>query len=153
MSNQGITKQILGRFPDNQLVISEADGSLVVTFHPENIYDLCEFLKKTLQYDYLQFLTCIDMPDKLQLQYYLYSYSHKGSVILKTDIKRLEGKIKSVSSIWKTADWHEREAYDLFGVIFEGHPDLRRILLEDDFQGHPLLKDYNNKDMIRLPKV
>ena len=120
---------------------------------PEDLYEVCESLKKKDHYDYLQFLTCVDWSDELQLQYYLYSYSHKGTVILKTGIERLGGKIKSVSSIWKTADWHEREAYDLFGVIFDGHPELRRIFLEDDFAGYPLLKDYSSKNMIRLPKV
>ncbi len=133
--------------------MNDQNNPLVITTAPENILEVCESLKKTRQYDYLQFLTCIDSLDKLELRYYLYSYSHKGTAIVKTDIKRLGGKIKSVSSIWRAADWHEREAHDLFGVIFEGHPDLKRILLEDDFEGHPLLKDYSNKNMIRLPKA
>ena len=153
MDNQDRIKQIINRFPDNQFEISEEGGALVITAHQRDIYDLGEFLKKTLQYDYLQFLTCVDRSSKLQLQYYLYSYSHKGTAILKISMKRLGGKINSVSSIWKTADWHEREVYDLFGVIFKGHPELQRILLESDFQGHPLLKDYSSKNMIRLPKV
>ncbi|MDO8489588.1 MAG: NADH-quinone oxidoreductase subunit C [Candidatus Omnitrophota bacterium] len=153
MNNQDRIKQITDRFPDNSFEISEQDGSLVIISPLGSVYELCEFLKKTLQYNYLQFLTCVDMSYKLQLQYYLYSYSHKGTAIIKISMKRLGGRINSVSSIWKTADWLEREVYDLFGVTFKGHPGLERILLENDFQGHPLLKDYSNKNMIKLPKV
>ncbi len=153
MNNQDRIKQVINHFPDNQLVISEEDSLFIITADSGDVYDVCAFLKKTLQYDYLQFLTCVDRLDKLELWYFLYSYSHKGTVVLKTNIERLTGKIKSVSSIWKAADWHEREAYDLFGVIFQGHPGLKRILLEDDFKGHPLLKDYAGKNMIKLPEL
>ena len=151
MENQ--TKQITDRFPNNQLVLTEQDGTVIITAHHDDIYPLCEFLKMTLQYDYLQFLTCIDRPEKMEMHYQLYSYTHQGTTIVKTDLPRSAGKIASVASIWKTADWHEREAFDLFGVIFAGHPALRRILLEDDFPGHPLLKDFSSNNMIRLPKV
>lgn len=153
MNNQDRIKQIINRFPDNQLEIFEEGGSLVIIAPQGSVNEVCEFLKTTLEYDYLQFLTCVDKLYKLQLQYYLYSYRHKGTAILKISIKRLGGKINSVSSVWKTADWYEREVYDLFGVIFKGHPELRRILLEDDFQGYPLLKDYSSKNMIKLPQV
>lgn len=147
------TKQILDHFPIDRPAISEQAGELSISANKNDIFEICTFLKQKLHYDYLQFLTCIDRSDKLEMRYYLYSYAHKGTAIIKTDIERLGGKIRSVSSVWKTADWHEREAYDLFGVIFDGHPDLKRILLEDDFEGHPLLKDFSNKNLIRLPKV
>ena len=153
MSNQDKIQQLISHFSDSQLAITEQDGSVIIVSASEKIFDVCAFLKATLQYDYLQFLTCVDRSDKLELQYYLYSYGHQETAILKTNVGRLSGRIKSVSSIWKTADWHEREAYDLFGVVFEGHPDLRRILLEKDFEGHPLLKDYSSRKMVKLPKA
>ncbi len=153
MDNQNRIKEITNCFTNNQLEMVEQNGALIITAHQNDVYDLCEFLKTKLQYDYLQFITCIDLSGNLQLQYYLYSYSHQGTAILKTTVERLDGKIKTVSSIWKTADWHEREIYDLFGVSFKGHPEMRRILLEDDFQGHPLLKDFSSKNMVKLPKV
>jgi NADH-quinone oxidoreductase subunit C len=153
MNDQDRIKQIIDRFPNSQLVITEQGGSLNITAPQANVFDVAEFLKNTLQYDYLQFLTCVDRSDKLELYYYLYSYTHKGTAVLKTDVPRLGGKVRSVVSLWRTADWHEREAYDLFGVVFEGHPNLKRILLESDFEGHPLLKDFTREGMTRLPKV
>jgi len=153
MNNQDKIKQITSRFPSNQLEISEQADAVVIIAPKDSLHKVCEFLKNTLQYDYLQFLTAVDKTDNIQLQYYLYSYSHKGTVILKTTVERLGGKVDSVSSIWRTADWLEREVYDLFGVKFKGHPELSRILLENDFQGHPLLKDYSSDKMVKLPKA
>jgi NADH-quinone oxidoreductase subunit C len=153
MIDQDRIKQLLERFPALGLTAVEEKGVLAVTIRPENIIEVCSFLSCTLKYDYLEFLTCIDRNDKLEMRYYLHSCSHHGTLALKADIARLNGKIRSVSSIWKTAEWHERETSELFGVVFEGHPDPRRLLLEDDMEGHPLLKDFANKNLVKLPKA
>ncbi|MBF0217760.1 MAG: NADH-quinone oxidoreductase subunit C [Candidatus Omnitrophica bacterium] len=153
MTDQDRIKQLLERFPGNSLTAAPDNGVLSVTIRPENIALVCSFLSGTLKYDYLHFLTCIDRTDKLEMRYYLYSYSHQGTLVIKTDIARLNGKISSVSSIWKTAEWHERETSELFGVVFEGHPDPRRLLLDDDMDGHPLLKDFTHKVLVKLPKA
>jgi NADH-quinone oxidoreductase subunit C len=97
-----------------------------------------------LRFEVLSDQTAVDWPkeEKIQLVYHLYSYTCKHQIVLKIDLPRDNPKIGSVEDIWKVANWFEREIFDLFGVIFEGHSDLRRILLPEDWEGYPLRKDY-----------
>lgn len=101
-------------------------------------------------FDSLSCLTAIDngpAAQTLEVAYNLYSIPYECPLCLKVRVSREQGaEIPSVSGIWKTADWHEREAFDLFGIRFSGHPDLRRILLPEDWEGHPLRKDYDEQD-------
>ena len=112
----------------------------------EEIVEVCRFLRDDadLKFEVLSDQTAVDWPkeEKIQLVYHLYSYSGKHQIILKVDLPRDNPKIASVENIWKVANWFEREIFDLFGVIFEGHSDLRRILLPEDWEGFPLRKDY-----------
>jgi NADH-quinone oxidoreductase subunit C len=78
----------------------------------------------------------------IEVVYHLLSYRHRHAFVLKVEAARAAPVIPTVEVVWKAANWHEREVYDLFGVDFPGHPDLRRILLPDDWVGHPLRKDY-----------
>lgn len=80
--------------------------------------------------------------DQLGVIYHLYSFPRAEKITIKTWIPRDDARVFSVANIWRTADWHEREAYDLFGILFEGHPDFRRLLLPEDWEGWPLRKDY-----------
>ena len=89
----------------------------------------------------------------LEVIYNLYSLPLNHSLMLQVKLPREQPIIPSVTEIWKGANWHEREAFDLFGITFEGHPDLRRILLPDDWEGHPLLKDYQQQEYYRGMKV
>ncbi len=82
----------------------------------------------------------------LGVAYHLYSYAHRHKFTVRVRVPRAEPRVPSVTAVWPTAGWHEREAYDLFGITFAGHPDLRRILLEDEWVGHPLRKDYRMPD-------
>ena len=127
---------------------------IYIDISSDKVFVCCDYLKE-LGYDFLQFLTAIDearlTQDKIDLRYYFYSYHHKGKVVIKSSVERKGGKIKSIVSLYGTANWHEREVYDLFGIIFDGHPDLRRILLEDDFEGYPLLKDYTSENLVKFP--
>ena len=101
---------------------------------------------KKLSFDYLMCITSYDLGSgKLGLAYNLYSNTIKHSLEIKIEFDQAI-EIQSVASIWKTADWHEREAYDMMGIIFLGHPNMRRILLSDDWEGHPLRKDYKEPD-------
>lgn len=125
-----------------------------------DLLDICQFLKddKDLFFDYLASITAIDNgPDKgtLDVLYHLTSIPYQRSCILKVRIPREieQASLPSVSNIWQTANWHEREAFDLVGVIFEGHPDLRRILLPNDWIGHPLRKDYQEEELYHGIKV
>jgi NADH-quinone oxidoreductase subunit C len=110
------------------------------------IVEVCRFLRDdpALKFEVLSDLTGLDWPkeEKIQVVYHLYSYAQKHQMVLKADLPRAKPKIATVEGVWKVANWLEREVYDLFGVIFEGHSDLRRIMLPEDWEGHPLLKDY-----------
>ena len=109
-------------------------------------------LEEDLLFDYLFCITCVDWKTNLSMVYHLESTVHRHILVVKTKIEdRDNPKIESVSSIWKTAEFHEREAYDLFGVKFLNHPDLRRLFLTDDWVGWPLRKDYEDAvNMIKL---
>jgi|SRR5947209_7057988 len=110
------------------------------------IADVCRFLKTDprTRMDSLMNLTAIDWPKRNQIDvvYHLFSYAHRHVFILKVMADRASPVVPSVESVWKAADWLEREQFDLLGVQFQGHPDLRRIMLPDDWIGHPLRKDY-----------
>ncbi len=113
---------------------------------PQAIVEVCRYLRddESLRFEVLSDLTALDWPkqDKIQIVYHLYSYSQKHQIVLKADLPRDNPRIATAEGIWKVANWFEREVYDLFGVIFEDHSDLRRIMLPEDWVGYPLRKDY-----------
>jgi len=125
---------------------------------PEAITEVARYLKTDpdLLFSSLMCLSGVDYgPGKtLGVVYHLYSMNHRHQFVLKVDLPRDSPHLPSVESVWKTANWHEREAFDLFGIRFDGHPDLRRIFLPDDWEGHPLRKDYAVQEFyhgIRVP--
>ena len=104
---------------------------------------------KDLGFDYLMCITSYDLgSERLGLAYNLYSNKIKHSLEVRIEFDH-SAEVPSVASIWRTADWHEREAYDMMGVLFLNHPDMRRILLSSDWEGHPLRKDYKEPDYYR----
>jgi NADH-quinone oxidoreductase subunit C len=104
---------------------------------------------------YLSFVSAVDRPEagEFEVVYHCYSHQSLEELMLKVRIPRDKPTVPSVTSIWDGANWHEREAYDLFGIIFEGHPNLRRIMMTDDWIGHPLRKDYVYQDPTWLVEV
>lgn len=123
-------------------------GETTVTIPREHIVTACEFLKTTpgCDFDFLADLCGFDRgPEeepRFEVNYHLFSTSHHHRLRLKVLLNEEDAHVSTVTGVWRTANWHERETYDLFGVIFDGHPDLRRILLPDDWQGHALRKDF-----------
>lgn len=102
-------------------------------------------------FDYLFCLTCIDWKTFMTVVYHLSSTVHRHTIVIKAKVDREDPRIETVYDIWRTADFHEREVYDLFGVRFTNHPDLRRLILTDDFEGYPLRKDFEDPiNMIKL---
>ncbi len=103
-------------------------------------------------FDYMECLTGTDYPGKepgtgqIHVTWHLYSYPHKHRVILKCFLPREDAAMPTMVNVWPVCNWQERECFDLLGVLFEGHPDLRRILLPDDWEGHPMRKDWAEKD-------
>ena len=113
---------------------------------PGGLAELCRFLRDDpgLRFEALSSLSGVDYRAEGQIEvvYHLYSYTHRHWVVLKVRTARDEPLLPSVESVWKAANWHEREVYDLLGVTFAGHPDLRRLLMPEDWVGHPLRKDF-----------
>jgi NADH-quinone oxidoreductase subunit C len=108
-------------------------------------------LASGLHFDYLFCLTCVDWKTHLTMVYHLSSTIHRHTLVVKSKLDRNSPEIETVSNIWRTAEFHEREQYELFGVKFLNHPDLRRLILTDDFEGYPLRKDFEDPiNMIRL---
>jgi NADH-quinone oxidoreductase subunit C len=126
--------------------VKDALGEVTVTVPRESIVDVCWVLKTTHGFDMLADLCGADRgveeDPRFEVNYHLLGTKHHNRLRLKVLLSEDEPNVKSVVSVWKTANWHERETYDLVGVIFDGHPDLRRILLPSDFDGHALRKDY-----------
>ncbi len=107
-----------------------------------------------LAFDSLMCLSGVDNGDNtLGVVYHLHSMTKKNKVTLKVKVPKENPKVRSVEKVWRTADWHEREAFDLVGLVFEGHSDLRRILCPYDWVGHPLQKDYKQPEFYNGMKV
>jgi NADH-quinone oxidoreductase subunit C len=106
-----------------------------------------------LAFDMLCAHTAVDWPaeNRIELFYYLYSTSHRHYALVCADVPRERPEIETVSTVWRIAEWQEREVYDMFGVLYASHPDLRRLLLSDDWEGFPLRKDYKDDFMLEKP--
>ena len=120
---------------------------LTVVVPREHLRRVCEFLRSDpeLQFAFLSDITGVDrfpIEPRFEVNYHLVSLARRERLRLKVGVAGSDPVVESVISIWPGADWHEREIFDLFGVRFDGHPDLRRILMPDNWEGHPLRKDY-----------
>ena len=139
-------KKLKERFVNSNLEVATFRGEVTVTVPKKEIFEICKFLHSDpdLQYRLLTDLCGLDFfPEtpRFGAVYHLCSLKGNQRLRVKTRVGEMES-IPSVESIWKVANWYEREAYDLFGIRFENHPDLRRILLWEGYEGHPLRKDY-----------
>jgi len=141
LSGKEIASQIEEKFPDS--VVESSEGSLVVK--ADSLLPVLTFLKDndTLSFDYLNYITAVDYFSYFEVVYQLTSLEHNHTVVLKTRCYGRENPaVPSVIGLWQAADFQEREIYDLMGISFEGHPNLKRIFLWEGFPGHPLRKDY-----------
>ncbi|MGZ3538933.1 MAG: NADH-quinone oxidoreductase subunit C [Thermodesulfobacteriota bacterium] len=139
-------EKLKGKFPNSILEVTTFRGEVTVGVSKGEIFDICKFLHSDpdLQFHLLTDLCGLDFfpqTPRFGIVYLLCSLKNGQRLRLKTRLGE-EESIQSVESIWKVANWYEREAYDLFGIRFENHPDLRRILLWDGYDGYPLRKDY-----------
>jgi NADH-quinone oxidoreductase subunit C len=126
----------------------EFRGEQTIVLHPEFLVGVCSYLRKNLRYTYLSSVTAVDWLERIpryDVVYHLLSIPNQSELRLKVRVgQRSEDhpSVPTVTGIWPTANWFEREIYDLFGILFSGHPDLRRILMPMDWTTHPLRKDY-----------
>jgi NADH-quinone oxidoreductase subunit C len=140
------------------LSINESSTPASIEVNSIHIKSLLDLLNKDerFYFDMLSCITGIDNgpeADTMEVVYNLYSIPFEQSLMIKVILKRTDPKIDSVVDIWKTADWLERETYDMYGIQFIGHPDLRRILLPADWKGFPLRKDYEHEEEYRGIKI
>jgi NADH-quinone oxidoreductase subunit C len=135
------------------IIFEEGGEWLNVFIQPEELVSFVEQLRYTagLDFDYLFCLTCIDWKTHFTMVYHFSSTLHRHNMVVKAKLDRNNPEIETVSDIWRTAEMLEREVYDLFGVKFLHHPDLRRLIMPDDWEGWPLRKDFEDPvNMIKL---
>jgi NADH-quinone oxidoreductase subunit C len=126
---------------------SQFRAELTIVLFPEHLRRAAEFLQAEpgLQFDFLSDISAVDrfpMEPRFEVNYHLLSIPLRQTVRLRIWISGKDPVVSTLVPVWPTANWHEREIFDLFGIRFEGHPDLHRILMPDDWEGHPLRKDY-----------
>lgn len=139
-----IEESIRDSFPDAVVETTDVFGILNIKITPSSLLAVCEMLHSNpeMGFDYLADITAIDWLDRIEVVYQLTNLAKNAKVALRVDLDRTQPELDSVTSVWKGADYQEREVFDLMGVVFKGHPDLRRILLPEDWEGYPLRKDY-----------
>jgi NADH-quinone oxidoreductase subunit C len=125
-------------------------GDAVIGVSREKVLETARELK-AIGFDRLGMVTAVDRGEFFTMVYRLQSRSLSSALFMKTKLMRYEAHVDSVCDVWPAANWQEREVFDLFGIVFDGHPDLRRIMLPADFEGHPLRKDYDDPRVIRRP--
>ncbi len=158
MTHNEILSGVEARFHSSVLSTNEFRGELTLVIRKNDIVEVCNFLKNDYSFDALRDLCGLDMNtpiDRFFIVYTLYSLSARCRIRLKVPVDGKDLNVPTVTGVWSTANFHERETYDMFGIIFTGHPDLRRIYMPEEFEYFPLRKDFplmGIPDSIPLPK-
>ena len=157
LSNQVVLQKLTARFADKISVPTEPFGLLTLETNAETIAELLRFLKedKELQFNYLTDITGIHYPEQelaIGVIYHLHSLTHNVRIRIKVFLSAANPSIPTATTLWQGANWMERETFDFYGVQFEGHPDLRRILNVDDMTVFPMRKEYPLEDPNRVDK-
>jgi NADH-quinone oxidoreductase subunit C len=143
-----LAEKIKEKFPAEIIEVTNFRDQVSVIVKKDGIFGICKFLHDdpVLNFDHLQDLCGADYHGKketrFEVVYNLYSIRFHNRIRIRAQVPENDPRIRSVTPIWAGANWHERECFDMFGIVFQGHPDLRRILLPEDWEGHPLRKDY-----------
>lgn len=149
-----ILAKLQGKYPERDLQLDLSLNTNCVILPLDLVPEALQFLRDDpdTEMDYFDFSTCVDHPpDRLDLVYSIASIEKKHRVQLKVILDRYNPTVPTVTHLWQGADWSEREIYDLFGVFFPGHKDLRRLMMPEDWVGHPLRKDYAHPNLVKRP--
>ncbi|MAH33714.1 MAG: NADH-quinone oxidoreductase subunit C [Verrucomicrobiales bacterium] len=145
MNSSEAVEKIETRFQDNILLKNSFRDELSLTVTKDSLIEIMTFCKNDLGFDYLVDLSAVDnlgTNPRYEVVYELYSYSDSCHLRIKVGVDESEREVSSVVGLWPTANWHEREAFDMIGVTFSGHPDMRRILMWEGYPYYPLRKDF-----------
>lgn len=151
----GVIEEIREEFGEYVEKVEEFRGERTIYILRGKIHDVMVFLKEK-GYNRLVDITAVDYPEReerFEIVYHLNSMSENRRIRVKTRVDEREPFVPSITDIFPGANWLEREVYDMFGIIFENHPNLKRILLWDDFPGHPLRKDFPLREDVPLPEA
>ena len=151
MNPQEIAALLSEQFGDGILESNTDNPNPWSAVDPPLILEVCRFIRSDsrLEMDHLELLGGVDYEDRIEVVYVVYSMKHHHRYTLKCRLPREEPHLQTVESVWNVANWHERETYDMLGVLFDGHSDMRRILCPDDWEGDPLRKDYKAPESYR----
>ena len=155
-----IPQKLKEKFPSVNFEVSDYIDELTIKFDKKLVVEVCKFLKtdSELEFNWCSDVTAIDWAtrkNRFTVVYNIFSMKHNFRLRLKADVDESDCNIDSVSSVWKAANWQERETYDMYGIKFNNHPDLRRMYMPDEFEYHPLRKDFplmGIPDSLPLPK-
>jgi NADH-quinone oxidoreductase subunit C len=151
MENEELIAQVQARFPEANIVLGNDFPE--VSIDSKQLLPVLQTLKTepSLAFNFLFCETCIDWKTHFTMVYHLESTTHRHNLVVKANLDRVQPEIETACHLYRTAELHEREIFDLFGIVFTNHPHLRRILLTDDWVGYPLRKDYDDPiNMIKL---
>ena len=148
LTYQEVYGKISAKFPDAVQKVEECPGDPYVVVKRDALRDICLFLRDApeLQFNFLSCVSGVDDKVTFWSVYHLYSIPLRHNAVVKVDAGRDDPWVPTVCEVWAGANWHEREAYDLYGIRYKGHPDHRRILLPEDWPGYPMRKDYDFPD-------
>ena len=155
--SQADIKRLARKFRNEVLDTSDRLGMDTALVSKDGLHEIIAFLRddEKLQYDFLRDVTCVDYlhrEPRFEVVYVLYSMSRRTQVVIKAAVGQEDPTIDTVSDLFGSANWGEREVWDMYGIRFKGHPDMRRILLYEEFEGHPLRKDYDKqRSQPRMP--
>ena len=155
MENKKVIEALTKAFPGKVTEIPDRLGDTSVRIEKDALLNIMDFLKnRPCEFTMLLDLTCVDYlgsKDCFEMVYHLFSISSNNRIRIKSEVRKNELDIDSLSNLWKNANWLEREVFDMFGINFKGHPDMRRLFMYEGFEGYPLCKDYPLRK--RQPKI
>ena len=142
-----IPQKLKEKFPSTEFEVSDYRDELTIKFDKKNIVEVCSFLKSEseLEFSWCSDVTAVDWAtrkNRFTVIYNIFSMKHNFRLRLKCDVDESDCSVNSVSSVWKAANWQERETYDMYGIKFNNHPDLRRMYMPEEFEYYPLRKDF-----------